>query len=168
MKFIRKKTNKDGFALLFSVLVSSLLLTIGLSIFNIALKELAISTATKQSIHAFYAADSGRECAMYWEGSMATLLEGEAGDEKIINCGSFDDNQFPTVSRGLDRLTDTTTNTIVDVFLESNNTGNEPNFDLIVTKTWDPARSKIDTKIESRGYDTTGGDRVERAIEVNY
>jgi len=67
MKFIKsKKINKNGFAMLFAVLTASLILTIGISIFSISFKELLISTNSRESQVAFYAADSARECALYW------------------------------------------------------------------------------------------------------
>ncbi len=59
-----KKT--AGFAMLFAVLVSSLLIAIGISIFNISLKELMISTSERDSQMAWYAGDSAIECALYW------------------------------------------------------------------------------------------------------
>ncbi len=58
--------NKSGFAMLYAVLVSSLLLSIGISIFNISIKELNIATSERDSQISFYAADSAIECAMYW------------------------------------------------------------------------------------------------------
>lgn len=61
-------TNREaGFAMLFAVLTSSVLLSIGLSIFNLTLKELALSSSGRESQAAFYAADSGVECALYWD-----------------------------------------------------------------------------------------------------
>ena len=56
-----------GFTLLFAVLASSLLLAVGLAIFNVALKEAILSSAAKDSQLAFYAADTGVECALYWD-----------------------------------------------------------------------------------------------------
>jgi hypothetical protein len=64
-KLISQK-NKSGFAMLYAVLVSSLLLAIGISIFNISIKELNIATSERDSQISFYAADSAIECAMYW------------------------------------------------------------------------------------------------------
>lgn len=57
----------NGFTLLFAVLASSLLLAVGLAIFNVALKESILSSAAKDSQLAFYAADTGVECALYWD-----------------------------------------------------------------------------------------------------
>lgn len=67
MKTIPHSRKESGFAMLFAVLTSSVLLSIGLSIFNLTLKELALSSSGRESQAAFYAADSGVECALYWD-----------------------------------------------------------------------------------------------------
>jgi hypothetical protein len=61
------KKNKKGFAMLFSVLTASFLITIGMSIFNISLKELMISTSVRDSQTAYYASQSAYECFKYWQ-----------------------------------------------------------------------------------------------------
>jgi hypothetical protein len=49
-----------------AILVSSLLVTIGAILSMIAVKELQISSTIKDSVSAFYASESGIECAKYW------------------------------------------------------------------------------------------------------
>jgi hypothetical protein len=56
-----------GFTLFVALIVSSLLLSIGLSLSNIILKQLIFSGSGRESQIAFYAADSGAECALYWD-----------------------------------------------------------------------------------------------------
>jgi hypothetical protein len=56
-----------GYTVLFAVLVSSLILAVGVGIMSITLKEITLSIAGRESQFAFYAADSGLECARYWE-----------------------------------------------------------------------------------------------------
>lgn len=58
---------KKGYALLFAVLVSALVLAIGVSILNISRKELILTSGGRNSEYAFYAADSGYECAIYYD-----------------------------------------------------------------------------------------------------
>ena len=62
-----KYNNKRGFTLLFASLISALLLAISLAIFSISNKELVLSTTARDSQYAFYAADAGLECALYWD-----------------------------------------------------------------------------------------------------
>lgn len=160
MKLIFEKTKKracpaklvikrsGGFALLFSVLVSSLLLTIGLSIFSIALKELAISTATRESIHAFYAADSGREYARY----------------RDLRLGNF-----PNISSLILSSPDINVSSSTEMSIESGSDG--PNFRVVVRKERSAASSttdKVNTIITSSGYNSKGGERLERAISQTY
>ena|SRR3989344_6494641 len=56
-----------GFTLLFSVLLTSMLLAVGLAILNITTKQIVLTSFGKESLYAFFAADSGIECARYWD-----------------------------------------------------------------------------------------------------
>src|SRR3989338_4365174 len=58
---------QKGFTLLISVLIASILLALGFAIYNIVSKEILLSSAGRESQFAFYAADSGIECALYWD-----------------------------------------------------------------------------------------------------
>lgn len=63
-------TNRNinsGFTLFIALIVSSLLLAIGFSLSTIILKQLVFANSGKESQLAFYAADSGAECALYWD-----------------------------------------------------------------------------------------------------
>ena len=139
-----RTSKKGGFALLFSVLVSSLLLTIGLSILNVSLKELAISTASRQSIYAFYAADSGREYALYTDTKLGTF--------------------FTYNGQEVWAPDDVTKDSIADLHFDLGG----PNFKVTIHKSKSVAVPVIYTTITSFGYDTDSGDKVERAIFQNY
>ena len=65
MKFLKNKQRNKGFVILVAVLVSSMLISIGTFIAVMALKELQLSSSSKDSQKAFYAADSALECALY-------------------------------------------------------------------------------------------------------
>jgi hypothetical protein len=58
---------KKGFTLLIAIVTTSMLLIVSFVVVNIALKQLIIADANKQSQYAFYAADAGTECAVYWD-----------------------------------------------------------------------------------------------------
>jgi len=49
------------------VLIGSVLLLIGASLLNLSLKEFLLSAAVRESEYAFFAADSGIECALRWD-----------------------------------------------------------------------------------------------------
>lgn len=60
-----KKIKKNrGFVLLFAVMLSSIILAIALGISSIALKEINFTTSARDANNAFYAADTGVECAL--------------------------------------------------------------------------------------------------------
>ncbi len=63
----RMRSTERGSTLFIAVLLSSLLLAIGFSLANFATKQIIISTAGRESQFAFYAADTGVECALYWD-----------------------------------------------------------------------------------------------------
>lgn len=67
MKFLKNKQKNKGFVIMIAVLVSSMLISIGIFIAIIALKELQLSSSSKDSQKAFYAADSAIECALHHE-----------------------------------------------------------------------------------------------------
>lgn len=60
------KTNL-GFVALFAILISSVVLTISFGLLNIALKEVILSSSGRESQFGFYAADTGAECALYFD-----------------------------------------------------------------------------------------------------
>lgn len=61
------RKGQRGFTLLLAALVASIVLALGTSIFQIAQKEFALSAMGRDSQFAFYAADTGAECALYWD-----------------------------------------------------------------------------------------------------
>lgn len=58
---------KQGFSLLLTVLIVSIILSLALGIGSIVLNQIKLSGTGRQSQIAFYAADAGAECALYWD-----------------------------------------------------------------------------------------------------
>ena len=79
-------SHSRGFALLIAVVVSSIILAIGLSIMTITLKQLQFSITSRDSEVAFYAADAGMECALYWDYSSNGGKFDFGGGSKNISC----------------------------------------------------------------------------------
>lgn len=98
MKIFKFKeiNNKKGFTLLFAVLVSIMVLAVGASIINISLKQLILSGAGRESQFAFYAANTGMECALYWD--LNGVIVGQDGIARYV---------FPPPESGNLRRTDT-------------------------------------------------------------
>jgi len=63
--------NQRGFAILFAVVGATLVLSIGLTIATITTKEVKLSAVSRDSQFAFYAADSGAECAEKYKDQFA-------------------------------------------------------------------------------------------------
>lgn len=49
------------------MLVGTLTLSIGFAIYDLTVREIDLSAAASQSQYAIYAADTGAECALYWD-----------------------------------------------------------------------------------------------------
>jgi len=58
-------TLKKGFVILFTILITAILLMMGLGIFAIATRETVLSGTAQEAQSAFYAADAGVECGLY-------------------------------------------------------------------------------------------------------
>src|SRR3989344_3115575 len=65
----RTNTQKSdgGFTLLVAIVTTSMLILVSFVVSNVALKQLVISYFNQESQIAFYNADSGIECATYWD-----------------------------------------------------------------------------------------------------
>ncbi|MBU2109430.1 hypothetical protein KKB71_00505 [Patescibacteria group bacterium] len=62
-----RNNSKKGFVVIMVVLLLSVILIVGLGVFDIVLREILISNMGSESQKAFYAADSGAECVQYWQ-----------------------------------------------------------------------------------------------------
>lgn len=62
-----------GFAMLFTVLLVSLILSIAISISNLTLKQAVLSNLAKDSGIAFYQADAGVECGMFQDAGLGNF-----------------------------------------------------------------------------------------------
>ena len=174
-----------GFTILYSVLVAALLLSIGLSIYNISIKQFILTSSAIDSQIAIYAADAGVECALHWDllkGPFPEPTKNENNDDIIrqditsINCNEDVIDLSPTLGDvDEDGVTD-----VVTVF--------KTNFNLLdpspgpygsdfqcaevtVKKEYmDSDPTAVKTKIESRGYNYCNENprRVERALRVYY
>ena len=62
----KKSSSSRAFVLLYSLLVASIVLAIGMSLATIISKQIILSSIGKMSRVAYYAADAGRDCAFFW------------------------------------------------------------------------------------------------------
>lgn len=71
-------TYTRGFTIFFAALVASLALAIGLAIYDLTIRQLNLASASRDSQYAIFAADTGIECALYWDNKFPTGTNGTA------------------------------------------------------------------------------------------
>lgn len=153
-----KISEPRGFTLLIAVLVSGILLSLGFAIFNIVSKELVLSSAGRESQFAFYAADSGIECALYWDNKHDAF---SSSSPQQPECAGVLVNNY-NIAFDIGSGTYTTT---YNFSLGSGLAA--PCTDVTVTRQYEPTR----TTLVAAGYNTcvtTNPRRIERSVRVQY
>jgi hypothetical protein len=147
-----------GFAMLFTVLIVSLILSIAIGISNITLKQTILSSLAKDSQISFYQADTAVECGMYYDTAGAFPLgTNPAAISGPIVCG---ENRF-VIDMGQ-------SDTDYLVFLQDLSDQSQPCSSIVFDKKT-LASSSISI-VQGRGYNICGTNprQVERALEVRY
>jgi hypothetical protein len=172
--------NMKGFTLFFALLASSLALSIGLAILDITLRELQLSSTVAQSEYAIYAADTGVECALYWDdkygGSGSAFATSTQSNPPAsgIWCNNQDvaaDGTPPSPfgippsgwkAWGVNEAASAATTTFTVSFL--------PSETYCVTVTVAKVGNPPATTIDANGFNTCqGGDlQLERTLQVSY
>ena len=62
---MKTKSSKKGFALLLTLVVISVVLAVGLSLLQVTIKQLSLSSLARESTIALYASNAGLECMQY-------------------------------------------------------------------------------------------------------
>jgi type II secretory pathway pseudopilin PulG len=75
---MNKQSSESGFALLMTLIVVGVVLSIGMSILELSIKQVRLSTIAKESETAFNAANAGLECARYWRRKSFVEMENGA------------------------------------------------------------------------------------------
>lgn len=157
--FSRHRSRRErGFTLLLSALVASIVVALGAAIFTIAQKEVLLSSIGRDSQYAFYAADTGAECALYWD-SRHQLFPSDAPVDASLSC----DDETASVSGVLSG------GSVISSFEF------EPNgfcVEVTVQKTIVP--NSVQTLIHADGYSTdcdaivTSPRALQRSVELRY
>lgn len=147
-----------GFTLFIAMVVMGVLLLIAAGIINLAIRQTLISASARESKYAFYAADTGIECILYWDVQNPSGISAfSTSTGSIIYCNKDANN--PSNEWVVGGSYTSVINSIT--FLP------DP-YCAIVTVTKNLTGG---TKIESLGYntcDTSSSRRVERAVRVIY
>ena len=151
---------QKGFTLFVAMVVTGTLLLLATGIINLAIKQSFIARAGYDSQLAFYAADTGMECALFWDvknpaGSGQSAFATSTGS--TINCNRDASNPLNEwVVGGSSVSTINKITFLPDPFCAI----------VVVTK-----NDNGTTKVESFGYNTcdaTSARRVERAVRATY
>ena len=151
------KGSRSGFVILFAVTLSAILLSIALGVVNIALKEIKFGTSGKDTSDAFFAADTGAECALFNDKSTSNSFVPSGGTGNVQCLGGL-------ISINKDPSFDIWSFTISGL-----GSGGQGCTKVTVDKTL-----VLMTNIISNGYNNGGGscvqssNTVERQIELNY
>lgn len=166
MMYHQPHTKARGFTMFFAVLVSSLALAIGLAIYDLVTRELLLSTTTAQSQYAIYAADTGVECALYWDfkyntsNSIFPTSTSDVGAQNATN--AYCNGNDVTVGRTM-ALTSTAATTSIVIQLSP--------FYVTVQVSKFVSGGALHTSIYSHGFNTqatTSASAVERELKVSY
>lgn len=85
---MNKRNLQSGYALFTSILLTGTLIVIAYATTNFSLKQLLLTTSGAESHTAFYVADSGVECAMYWDiKNGATSAFDPGAPAATVSCG---------------------------------------------------------------------------------
>ncbi len=170
--------SQKGFTLLLAALISSIVLALGTAIFQIAQKEIQLSSIGRDSQFAFYAADTAAECALYWDFRCNYFATSTTGI--YASCGSPNPTCNAQAMNATGRPVQgapspypyTMTSVKMNLFQ-----GVIPGpfcAEVYVEKTLDAVSGAIRTTIHADGYSTscetinTNADALQRTVELHY
>jgi hypothetical protein len=168
MKFLQSRMKRNtalrtpnttrGFTALLAAIVASLLLLLSVAMFGIVRKEVLLSSIGRDSQFAFYAADTGAECALFWDFRFNAF---EQNPSLPISCGNVSIGALAFPGYG---------NPITFQYDYEPMPGRQYCVDVTVVKN----NSNPRTVIESRGYNTacdtisSNPRSLERAVQLRY
>ena len=158
-----------GYAMLFTVVVVSIVATIAMGLSGSAYKQVILSSVAKDSQSAFYQSDTATECALYADFKLGGPVASTKIGSGSWKCGKDNSLTWKDVTLYLDTESVTEGNYIFSPTQGSAGTINLDRsscFEFDVDKS-DPTK----TVVRARGYNNCNKKdpkTVEREIEVNY
>lgn len=167
-----------GFTLFFAMLVGSLALAVGLAIYDLTIRELDLSAAATQSQYAIYAADTGAECALYWDSQYSNVATNNNGGSNSVFATSSADTQSAAGGSGIFCNTQDISGTVSSPWtVTAVPTAATTTFNITLTPqaycatvTISKSGSPSQTNIVSNGFNTctAGALQLERSLQVSY
>jgi hypothetical protein len=156
----QENKNQKGYAILFAVVVISIISMLAIGMSNTTYKQLVLSSLANDSQVSFYQSDTATECALYADNVLLmttdTYSSWQCGKDNNGDDMTFNVSSIPSGSRSDFNLSPTILGSSI------------PCFDLDVIKT---GTSPVETNIYARGYnscDKANPKTVEREIKVTY
>ena len=163
---------EKGFVLFYAVIFSSIVLIIGLFMLNNTIKQVKLNQTVQDSQIAFYAADVGIECVLYWDLKHLNLAKNppytfpvteDDGEANLLDINCFGQN-LPHWNIARD-----STSAQTELRFSFDNNKSCVIVDIFKTRNEDQS---ISTVVESNGYTygcgLTSARRVGRGIRVTY
>lgn len=173
----RKQKTKNGFTIFFAMLVSSLALAVGLVIFDLTIRELELSSVATQSQYAIYAADTGADCALYWDLKYTDSDNSAFGTSTQSGWPSSGSNlacngQDISTLWGNPTKTSTAATTTFTIYVSAQSQVSASTTCATVSVgKFTNASGVLYTSVISKGYNTCSAasiTRVERALQISY
>lgn len=161
---VQTKEPSKGFAMLFTVLIISLILSIAVGISNLTLRQTILSSLAKDSGIAFYQADAAVECGMFQD------TEGNFPLGTTVGAGASTDAKPTFKCNNLDMTIDTDVSSTDNITYVSQSLmgTNQPCFSIVFDKRATALGGK--SVVRGLGYSmcTQGPRQVERLLQVSY
>jgi len=102
---MRSGNNKQGITLLLSLLIVAVLFTIAFSVADLTIKEFELAALGRESQKTYYAAETGFDCANWWQVNYEVFSTTTPTPPRIISCDGKDFTGYPLnpLSTGFDR-----------------------------------------------------------------
>jgi len=174
-KVIQKNNYKKGITLFVAVLVASVATLFSFAISDIALREVLLAQTGKDSQEAFFAANSGIECALFWDLKKGIFTPDTEGPI-ICNENTGTSVDMDRGLNGEDEVWSLSENSNVEfAFFDGDGEKREPCFviDSVIKEVDKEGGETVSilTEIIVKGYntcDTESPRRLERAIRIEY
>lgn len=165
-----KHTTQNGYAILFAVVIISVISVIAFGLSNSTYKQLVLSSVASNSQLAFFQSDTATECALYADRIINVAEQiTDPTDTISYECGRNFNNLHPFEYRAT-RPYDTLDGQHVRFILRpASPVLTEPCSEVDVTE--DTTATPVPTRIKARGYnscDKSSLKTVEREIKVTY
>jgi hypothetical protein len=165
------KKTEQGYALLFTVIMVSLILSLSIGLSNAVYQQIVLSSVAQNSDLAFYESDSATECALYADQNPSENIFYPSNSQSTYSCGVDANGNSQTLSFSHQSTTDGNGNTVDEYDLAPQSplsTSLNPCFTISVFKSTGALST---TDIKARGYNiclNTNPQTVEREIDVTY